>query len=160
MILFFSILLVKLTITRHTALVKFQRRKSRTVFKWFEQFLNGYSDMKANPDKCHMLVDENGSFVAYLVKAKFLTLQFLILKLRNSWGSLWIIYKLSIITFLSHAKQSLTNFMHSLELHLTWINIRKKHRLIYPPQFNYRHLIWVKDTRSLNNKLTNYMKEP
>ena len=127
-IIFFSklmlALLVMLTITRHTVLVKFQRRKSRTTFKWFEN--NGM-----NFDKCHMLVNKNGSFVTYIGERKISNIKISDIKTEKLLGSPCIIDKLSIITFLSYAKQSVINFMHLLELHLTWIKIRKKHFLIY-----------------------------
>ena len=38
---------------------------SRTISKWFEN-----TDMKANPDKCHMLVSKNGSFIANIRENK------------------------------------------------------------------------------------------
>ena len=117
-------LLVMLTITRHTVMVKFQRRKSRTIFKWFEN--NGMYF-----DKCHMLANKNGSFVIYIGEIKISNIKISDIKTEKLLGSPWIIGKLSIITFLSYAKQTVINFMHLLQLHLTRIKIRKKHFLIY-----------------------------
>ena len=76
--------------------------------------------MKANPDKCHMLVSKNGSFVVNISKNKISNT-----KTERPLRSFSIICELSITRFLTYAKEPVTNYTHSLELHRTLVKIRK-----------------------------------
>ena len=118
---------------------------SDKLFKWFSD--NG---MKANPDKCHLLLSSNDKFTA--------TISQNLIHNTEQQKLLGIIFdsKLSFNEHVSHLCDTASKKLHALARVACFMNIDKRKmimRSFFLSQFGYCPLVWMNHSRSLNNRI-------
>ena len=127
-------------------------KSSRTIFKWFEN--NG---MKANPESVTCLRAEAKALLPILGKTKFL-----MQKQGNSWG-ITFDNQLIFNNRISNLYKTAINKLHVLPRVAPYMNQGRKRVLFssyFSSQFFYSPLLCIGTSRSLNNKIINYMNKP
>ena len=117
------------------------------LFRWFKE-----NHMKANPDKCHLLVTTNaltsvninGFQITHSIEEKLLGIKF------NS--------KLSFENHVSSLCKKASQTLHALARIVNYMNLFKQKALMKTfviSQFNYCLLVWMFHSRKLNHRISN-----
>ena len=120
-------------------------KSSISIFEWLEN--NG---MKANPDKCHLLLSRTGNFEASINENRISNTRF---------------KKLLVVTFdnqlnfnhhISNICKTASNKLHALARVSSYMDQDKKRILFnsyFLSQFNYCPLIWINHNISIKNRI-------
>ena len=125
--------------------IKYLEESSKILFKWFKD-----NYMKANADKCHLLLSTNDIFTAEIDKAV----------IQNSTNEkllgVTIDSKLSFDTHVSNlckkAGQKL-NALSRLAPYMNYEHRRNVMKAFIHSQFGYCPIVWMNHSRSLNNRI-------
>ena len=82
--------------------------------------------MKANPDKCHLLLSKDGNFEANINESRISNTKF-----EKLLGVTFDNRLTLITTFPTFTKQTVIKSMHSLEFLTTWIKTKREYFLIH-----------------------------
>ena len=119
-------------------------KSSKSIFEWFEN--NG---MKANPDKCHLLLSKNENFEANIDKNRISNTRFE--KLGVTFDN-----QLNFNHHISKICKTASNKLHALARVSNYIDEDKRRILFnsyFSSQFNYCPLIWMNHNKSINRKI-------
>ena len=109
-------------------------KSSKSIFEWFEN--NG---MKANPDKCHLLVSKNENVEANINENRISNTRF------EKLLGVTFDNQLNFNHHISKISKTASNELHALARVSDYINENKKRKLFnsyFSSQFNYCPLIW------------------
>ena len=115
------------------------------LFRWFKE-----NHMKANPDKCHLLVETN-LLTSVNINAFQITSSTEEKLIGTKFDS-----KLSFENHVSSLCKKTSQKLHSLTRIINYMNLPKPKALMKTfviPQFNYYPLIWMFHSRELNNRI-------
>ena len=122
-------------------------RSSVSIFKWFEN--NG---MKANPDKCHLLLSKNGNLEVNIDGNRISNS-----RIEKLLG-ITIDNQLNFEGHISKICKTASNKLHALARVSQYMDQDKRRILFnsyFLSQFNYCPLIWMNHNKSTNNKINN-----
>ena len=120
-------------------------RSSKSIFEWFEN--NG---MKANPNKCHLLLSKNENFEANINENRISNTRF-----ENLLGVTFD-NRLNFNHHISKIYKTDSNKLHALARVSNYINEDKGRilfSLYFSSQFNYCPLMWMNYNKSINKKI-------
>ena len=120
-------------------------RSSKSIFEWFEN--NG---MKANPNKCHLLLSKNENFEANINENRISNTRF-----ENLLGVTFD-NRLNFNHHISKIYKTDSNKLHALARVSNYINEDKGRilfSLYFSYQFNYCPLMWMNYNKSINKKI-------
>ena len=122
-------------------------KSSKSIFEWFEN--NG---MKANPDKCHLLLSNNENFEANINEKRISNTRF------EKLLGVTFDNQLNFNHHISKICKTASNKLHALARVSNYID-EDKRRILFNPyfssQFNYCPLIWMNHNKSINKKINN-----
>ena len=116
-----------------------------SIFEWFEN--NG---MKANPDKCHLLLSKNGNFEANINENRISNTKF------EKLLGVTFDNRLSFNHHISNICKTAGNELHALARVSNYMDQDKKRILFnsyFLSQFNYCPLIWMNHNKTINNRV-------
>ena len=120
-------------------------KDASSLFKWFSD-----NQMKANPDKCHLLLNNNSQHQIVIgdVTIKSSDYERLLgIKIDN---------KLNFNMHVEELCKNASRKLHALSRVTPYMSIPKKRMLLnafFKSQFNYCPLVWMCHSRTLNNKI-------
>ena len=120
-------------------------RSSKSIFEWFEN--NG---MKANPNKCNLLLSKNENFEANINENRISNTRF-----ENLLGVTFD-NRLNFNHHISKIYKTDSNKLHALARVSNYINEDKGRilfSLYFSSQFNYCPLMWMNYNKSINKKI-------
>ena len=120
-------------------------KEASSLFKWFSD-----NQMKANPDKCHLLINSNS--------VREITLDDKVIESSKHEKLLGIKIdnKLNFNLHVESLCKNASSKMHALARVTPYMNLPKKRMLLnafFKSQFNYCPLVWMCHSRALNNKI-------
>ena len=122
-------------------------KSSKSIFEWFEN--NG---MKANPDKCHLLLSKNENFEANINENRISNTRF------EKLLGVTFDNQLNFNHHISKICKTASNKLHALARVSNYINEDKRRMLFnsyFSSHFNYCPLIWMNHNKSINKKINN-----
>ena len=120
---------------------------SKSIFEWFEN--NG---MKANPDKCHLLLSKNENFEANINENRISNTRF------EKLFGVTFDNQLNFNHHISKICKTASDKLHALPRVSNYIDEDKRRILFnsyFSSQFNYCPLIWMNQNKSINKKINN-----
>ena len=122
-------------------------KSSESIFEWIEK--NG---MKANPDKCHLLLSKNENFEANINENRISNARF------EKLLDVTFDNQLNFNHHISKICKTANNKLHALARVSNYIDEDKRRILFnsyFSSQFNYFPLIWMNHNKSINKKINN-----
>ena len=122
-------------------------KSSKSIFEWLEN--NG---MKANPDKCHLLLSKNENFEANINENRISNTRF------EKLLGVTFDNQLNFNHHISKICKTASNKLHALARVSNFIDEDKRRivfNLYFSSQFNYCPLIWMNHNKSTNKKINN-----
>ena len=125
-------------------------KSSKSIFEWFEN-----SGMKANCDKCHLLLSKNENFEANINENRISNTRF------EKLLDVTFNNQLNFNHHISKICKTASNKLHALARVSNYIDEDKKRILFnsyFSSQFNDCPLIWMNHNKSINKKINNLHK--